>query len=316
MSEDGSGTGEVTMKDLLREIASISANSKKADMQINAKLDSIQSSLQPIRDEVASHSQDIKYLKYERTRKNLVIFGLPQDGGESHDQLEEKILKLFVHTMGVTSFTLMELDFIRRAKTKSEKMPKPVILGLTTQRRKINILRNRGSLKETKIYIHEDMTIEEKLQEKALRSQMHQLRREGKFAIMRGGKLITENRKPQNQKIGSKRALSESPNVNETYHKRSNMNTSDMTDDSFENEESMSIDGNNPQVGEQHTVEIIQERTPPPLPIKQLAMHDNHNLICLSTPPLAPSNISRSLTQSSMDTYVLQNQANEQDQKK
>ncbi|KAL1448686.1 hypothetical protein WDU94_000562 [Cyamophila willieti] len=167
------------MDDLFREIGNIKqmqVDSKRSDETINKKLDNIQETLQPIQEDVARHSREIKSLNHDKRRKNLVIFGLPQEAEESVEQLEEKIMHLFIHTMGVTTFTLMELDFVKR--TKSEKMPKPVVLGFTTQRRKISILKNRGKLRGSRIYTHEDSTPEIRAQEKALRTQMYELRRE------------------------------------------------------------------------------------------------------------------------------------------
>lgn len=305
----------ITMKDLFQEISRVREDSKKSETKISTKLDNIQNSLQPLREEVATHSREIAQLKNDKSRKNLVIFGLPQDDEESYDQLEGKVLNLFVNTMGVTSFNLMELDFIRRAKT--EKPSKPVVLGLTTQRRKINILKNRGKLKGSGIYIHEDVSPEVKAQEKALRPQMYRLREEGKYAIIRGGKLITnDGRPPKNNRNNNKRALSVSPE--EAQNKRSNLNLSNSTlmsmGDSF-GEANDATDQPTPQLGEQIMGDntLLQAFQPSFLSMQQPAVATVPPTALNSNP--GASGLGRVLTQASIENYVVQNPSVEQDQK-
>ncbi|KAL1447749.1 hypothetical protein WDU94_005676, partial [Cyamophila willieti] len=268
---------------------------------------SLQETLQPIQEDVARHSREIKSLNHDKRRKNLVIFGLPQEAEESFEQLEEKIMHLFIHTMGVTTFTLMELDFVKR--TKSEKMPKPVVLGFTTQRRKISILKNRGKLRGSRIYIHEDSTPEIRAQEKALRTQMYELRREGKYAIIRAGKLITDDRRPtQTGKNNNKRALSESPNVDQV-NKRTNLNMSASSvvsmDDLLSNEIREFVGSqsgqNITQLTQKQTGDTSSQSLLSPLIIRPSVLNPS-----LGTS--GPSNTNRTLTQASIDNYLQPNE--------
>lgn len=57
----------------------------------------------------------------------------------------------------------MELYFLRRFEQSTSVPtvnPKPVVIGLTTQRHKFEIMRNTGKLRGTKVYIREDASIE------------------------------------------------------------------------------------------------------------------------------------------------------------
>lgn len=225
----GEEEDRTVMQALLREVGSIKSMQQKSDQKINEKLDGIQASFLPLTQEVSRHSKEIGYLDIERRRKNLIIFGLVESQNESVSDLENKVLELIVRALEVTTFTLMELDFVKRIR--STKQPRPVKLAFTTQRRKFEILKNTGRLKGTNIFIHEDSSPEVREQEKALRGEMMRLRNEGKYAVIRAGRLITRegtssqansnidrtNRAPQN-----KRVLSESPE--NIQSKRLNLN--------------------------------------------------------------------------------------------
>lgn len=221
------------MKSLFQEISSIKDMQKSAidsNSVINKKLDTIQNTLCPIQEEVVRHTREIKYLDVEKRRKNVIIFGLQQNSDETYDMLERQIIDLISNTFKINNFSISELDFIRRIRSRSDKMPRPVLVGFTTQRRKIEILKMRRHLKGTNIYINEDCSPEVIQQEKALRGEMNRLRKEGKYAVIRTGKLIVFDKNTSqpgtSRENANKRAHSESPNSAHTHIKRVNMNIS------------------------------------------------------------------------------------------
>ncbi|KAI5724149.1 hypothetical protein M8J76_016081 [Diaphorina citri] len=263
---DGDESDKFTMQALFQEIASIKASQRESllseSQKINEKLDNIHTTLQPIREEVVKHSKEIKYLDHDKRRKNLIIFGLEDNANESVPELENKILNLLVRTMGLTNFSLFELDFSRRIRSRST--PRPVLIGLTTQRRKFEVLRNKGKLRGSRIFINEDASPEVREQEKSLKGEMNRLRSEGKYAVIRSGRLITRDNnttEPSSSRTFNKRALSESPVVAPDYYKRANFNTSVSSD--FMDDTLMEIqDSPSSQVNERQSVQSKQSIVP------------------------------------------------------
>lgn len=232
------------MKALFNEIVSMRTSQEESDKKINAKLDNIQSSFQPLQQEVATHSKELKYLDYEKRRKNLIVFGLQESSEEAVRDLENKVLHLIVNTLNIRDFTLAELDFSRR---QGKRVPtggvRSVMVAFTTQRRKFEILKNKSKLKGSNIYINEDSSPAAREQEKQLRSEMRRLRSEGKYAVIRSGRLITaDHREPPpsttNNTTRNKRALTESPTDSPPRLKRihANNSVSPSDEDSFLNE--------------------------------------------------------------------------------
>ncbi|KAI5730613.1 hypothetical protein M8J76_015656 [Diaphorina citri] len=218
--------GDCSMQKLFMEIKKIKNMQTDANTRINEKLDTIlKESLLPMKAEIAKHSSAIAQLDFDKRRKNIIIFGLEEKQGESFQDLESILLNLVCNTLELSDFSLLELDFARRLKPQPNGKPRPVLLGFTTQRRRISVLKNCGKLKGTKIHIHVDTSPEVREKEKLLQNEVMQLRRQGKHAILRRGKVIIQDNKAapgssgsHTQKQVTKRALSESPD--ETNNKR------------------------------------------------------------------------------------------------
>lgn len=228
--------GNFTMEALFQEIVGIRNMQQEtlvSNKTVNEKLDGIQNAVQPLSQEVSKHAKELKYLDHEKRRRNLIIFGLSEISNESLRDLENKVVHLITRTLEVSTFSLSELDFTKRIKSQSV-TPRPVLLAVTTQRRKFEILRSTGKLKGSKIFVHEGASPEVRQQEKNLRVEMKRLRDEGKYAVIRSGRLITHDtyRSVAQQTSQHKRALSESPNIDPSvYHKRANMNISNLSSD-------------------------------------------------------------------------------------
>lgn len=219
-------TDEYTLQALFREMQTIKTMQTGNHNTISTKLDSIQNNFDLVKEELNQHSKSLKNLDYEKRRKNLVIFGIPEENDRS--QLENVIFKLINENLQIYSFSLLELDFCRRLG-KPQQKPRPVLLGLTTQRRKIEILKNGKKFKGTPIYIKEDCPPQDRDTREALLEEMRKLRNEGKYAVVRYGKLITYDRRGEtassNANNRNKRALSESPgetsSVKKVHHNSS-----------------------------------------------------------------------------------------------
>uniref|UniRef100_A0A8D8X8Y2 Endonuclease-reverse transcriptase n=1 Tax=Cacopsylla melanoneura TaxID=428564 RepID=A0A8D8X8Y2_9HEMI len=181
----------------------------------NKKLDNIQECLTPLKLQVEFLNKKVDIFDKNNRRKNLIVHGLQavENGTKSQHDLENEITNLFNQKLQMTDFTKHEIDFVRRMGTSNDVTPaipgpRPVIVGLTTERRKHEILRNSNKLKNTKIYIHQDLTEQAREERKQLVKQMKEERARGNFVVIRKNKLVSDDDKSNK----TKRALSESPN--------------------------------------------------------------------------------------------------------
>lgn len=195
--------------------AEIQVNNEK----INEKLDQIQESLNPLKQEVKSLSSKVEIQDRNSRRKNLIIYNLEDNNKETPDILENQITNLITQNLQVTDFTKLELDFVRRMgqPKKAADKPRPVIIGLTTERRKQEILRKCNLLKNTNISVQQDLTIEARTQRKVLVNKMKEEKNKGNDVVIRRNKLVVRGKMDEDhsgQGIGNnKRALSESPEI-------------------------------------------------------------------------------------------------------
>lgn len=122
-------------------------------------------------------------------KRNILIYGLPEDPTEKPPTLERKILKLFLDHLQLTVATY-EVDFVKRYYNDSAPVKlRPVVMGLTTWKRKVQILSRCSQLKGTGISITEDYPRYVLARRRALNAQLETHRKEGKFAVLKYDKL-------------------------------------------------------------------------------------------------------------------------------
>uniref|UniRef100_A0A8D8ZP84 Uncharacterized protein n=1 Tax=Cacopsylla melanoneura TaxID=428564 RepID=A0A8D8ZP84_9HEMI len=266
MSEDKN----YSMNDLVLAMQNMNTMNILNNTKINEKLDSIQASLEPMKAELAKHSTAISHLDFEKRRKKIIIFGLVEKQGETFQDLENMLLRFITNTLELTDFTLLELDCAKRLKPQPGGKPRPILLGFTTQRRKIAVLKNRGKLKGTKIHIHEDAPPEVREKEKALQDEVRHLRNQGKFAVLRAGKIITHDNKvdPKKQanqtqeKTRTKRAHSESPNDTITSKRQASDQNVNVSNSMFYETDSAEFENFNNTLTNTNTVLPVDSSTP------------------------------------------------------
>ncbi|KAI5753354.1 hypothetical protein M8J77_026134 [Diaphorina citri] len=194
---------EETMKNFLAQITSkldtnnqlIKSEAEKINTNMNKKL-------QPLVKEVAEMKQKVQNLeknieinmsrinKIEKKR-NLIIFGLEQEEEEDPTMLEEKLLQLFKEKLNIKVETF-EIDFIKRFGKAKDK--KPIVVGLTTWKRKISILTQTPKLKGTNIVIKEDFPKDVIEIRKKLYPQMKTYREQNRKAILKYDKLYVDGK--------------------------------------------------------------------------------------------------------------------------
>lgn len=231
-----------SLMDIVKTIQADMSKSLRSDEHINKKLDSIQSNLQPMKKEIATHTREIKDLKQEIFRKRMVIFGMNCEPNEPRDELKRKLI---TGKLEQQDFTTMEIDICRRIGSRAQRK-KPILLALTTERRKHKLLRSNKLLQDTDVRIKEDLPVEVRAKRKELIPQMNKLRQEGKFAIIRYDQLIVHDHveQPTGSRAagGQKRALSQSPAETFAHASKKYNSAHSPLETSYENTEDETVD--------------------------------------------------------------------------
>ena len=122
-------------------------------------------------------------------RDNVILYGIPESEHEAAEKSEEK----FRETVNsVLDDPLRESDVVRahRIGKREEGKTRPLIARLAISTLKHSILQKRKELKERRIGVSADLTVNQ-------RKQIQQANQEGKFAFFKGRVLHTEERRFQ-----------------------------------------------------------------------------------------------------------------------
>lgn len=85
---------------------------------------------------------------------NLLVFGLPEDSGETESELTEAVVhKLFGAKLGIK---VKSVDRIHRLGKRKPNSSRPVIMNFYDHREKEHVLKNCGKLKGTTISVSND----------------------------------------------------------------------------------------------------------------------------------------------------------------
>uniref|UniRef100_A0A8D9BR67 Endonuclease-reverse transcriptase n=2 Tax=Cacopsylla melanoneura TaxID=428564 RepID=A0A8D9BR67_9HEMI len=162
---------------------------QKMNINIDKKIKPVVKRVTDVEQKVGVNSEKINNLEKEKRKRNVVIFGLEQDQNENFKSLEEKVLKMIRDKMEIEIYPF-EVDFIKRIGKSNDK--KPVLMGLTTWKRKMEIISNGKKLKDSGISVKEDYPPEVQEIRKKLFEDMKTEREKGNKAYIRYNKLIVE----------------------------------------------------------------------------------------------------------------------------
>lgn len=124
-------------------------------------------------------------------KKNIIIFGMPEDDLEDLYSLETKVLSLFNKFLHLNVHS-WEIDFVRRYSHKCGSISKPLAVGLTTMKRKIQIMNHVRKVKTLGMNITEDFPRAVLEKRRTLHKKLERLRREGKYAVLKFDKLFVK----------------------------------------------------------------------------------------------------------------------------
>uniref|UniRef100_A0A8D8SKC9 Endonuclease-reverse transcriptase n=1 Tax=Cacopsylla melanoneura TaxID=428564 RepID=A0A8D8SKC9_9HEMI len=199
------------MSEILDKVVAELAASRTMMMEefrnTNAKIDTMEKKLDPLMErmdivekkmETYTKQMDTYYEK-EKRKRNVIIFGIEQEQGENYATLEEKLRNMIREKMDITILST-EVDSVKRFG-RAQNNQRPIIMALTTWKRKMELISNGRKLKGTGISIREDFPQEVQITRKSLYEEMMEHRRNGRKAYIRYDKLIVEgNEKNENNR--------------------------------------------------------------------------------------------------------------------
>uniref|UniRef100_A0A8D9E360 Uncharacterized protein n=1 Tax=Cacopsylla melanoneura TaxID=428564 RepID=A0A8D9E360_9HEMI len=144
-------------------------------------------------EKIEDYSKDIRHLIKKEKKKNIILYNFPVKN--NWKERETAVLSLLQDTLE-TSCTLKDIDFIDNLR-KTENSP--IRVGLTSWRMKMEILKNRVKLWNTKISMDEDYTREAVQKRKELKIIMKSLKEKGLQNVQLKHTTLYVNGKPWNQ---------------------------------------------------------------------------------------------------------------------
>ncbi|XP_075970122.1 uncharacterized protein LOC142987659 [Anticarsia gemmatalis] len=162
-----------------------------------------------LKEKVISLEKEIEYMKRDKKKNNIIIFGL-QEEEESTTGLIEVVKNIFNKDLNINIGDFEINQIFRIGKKSPGRKPRPVLLSLVNSWKKTEILRVRKNLKD--IYITEDYSKEVLEKRKMLQTKLKEERIKGNFAYLRYDKLVVKENNASNEK--RKRGEAYSPGDN------------------------------------------------------------------------------------------------------
>ena len=145
-----------------------------------------------LQERVQIQEKQIEYLEREAKKKNLIIKGIKDTERETYIKREEEIVKL-MKTIGVKMGT-DSIDMTYRIGRFNPEKERPIVVKLTYEKSKYEILRNAKNLKGSNVWIDEDFTQKTQDERRTLIPMMKEIRSEGKTVVLRYNKLIVDGK--------------------------------------------------------------------------------------------------------------------------
>lgn len=181
---------------------------------LDEKLRCIKEENNNLKVQISQLQQEIKFLKEEKRKNNLVFFGV-EEVGKTESELIDYIKNAVIKTG--THLESNEISNIYRIGKRTNNKNRPVVVSITTLWKKHIILKNKSKLPQG-IYIKEDYSKEMLEKRKQLRLQVDDEKKKGNVAFIKHNKLIVK--KKDNIPEKRKREESASPNSSNQNQKK------------------------------------------------------------------------------------------------
>lgn len=192
----------------------------------NTIMEKIDEKLKPIVEEnrnlklqIENLEKRVEYLEREKRGNNIIIHGLLEEE-KSKLELLGKLKKMFLNELHISMEEYDVNKIYRIGKPNKDEKPRPILLGLNSEWKRSEIMKNKKKFKE--IYITEDYSRETIEKRKALQPKLREERAKGNFAYIKYDKLVVKENTSSNDK--RKREASTSPQTNLQPRKQQTLN--------------------------------------------------------------------------------------------
>lgn len=178
--------------------------------KIDEKFNEAQIKIQVLEKTITTQENRLDYLEKQIRSRNIIIFGV-EEAERSYEELLKIVLEVFNTKMKINCVN-MEIESTRRKGKKGGK-PRPIIVTLTTLKRKYEILQNKKLLENYNYYIKEDYPQKVLEKRKLLQEQAKEEREKGNKTYIKYDKLIIipQNEIHKQDRSRGKRNLSITP---------------------------------------------------------------------------------------------------------
>lgn len=175
-------------ENILTKIENINGTLQALSTKVDSEIREVNKKVELLETENKDLKAHLKETERKLRKRNLVFYGINEEGEENESDLIVKIKNLVEEKLQIrTEYT--DITNIFRLGKKSEKT-RPILVEFLTQFIRKNILINRGKLKGTKIFIVEDLIPEDREVQKLLTENLKEARKLNKSAKIKGNKLI------------------------------------------------------------------------------------------------------------------------------
>lgn len=194
---------EKRMDDLVKSINEI----KLMISETNTDVKETKTIINDIRDEIRANKKEIKYLKKvvsqqqekiifldnKLRQNNIVIHGLAEEADESFEQLHQLVGNVLNEKVGM-NLSNQDIDNVYRMGRKRTGSARSILTSFTTLRVRNEIMRKKGVLKGTDIFITEDFSKVVREARKELGKVARTLRERGEVVKLRYDKLLVNGK--------------------------------------------------------------------------------------------------------------------------
>lgn len=169
--------------------------------KFNSKLDEkIQPLLEDniiLKNKVETLESKVQFLEKELRKNNLVLHGIQENEVNQQDLMEIvlKVLNDLSEKTNMEVWDRWEINMVRRLGKKGDGRTRPILISLTLNWRKFEILKNNKSFPEN-TYATEDMPKEVLIKRKELKKTVEEEKAKGNLAYIRYDKIVIKEIKP------------------------------------------------------------------------------------------------------------------------
>lgn len=172
---------------------------------IEEKLKPIIEENQTLKNEVRTLKTKIQHLEKEARKNNIILHEIPETESNNQELMNNVlgVLNNLSKKSNINEWDIWEISQATRLGKKKENKTRPILLRLTLEWRKIEILKNNKQFPE-KIYATQDFPKEVLDKRRELKIQLAEETKNGKTAFIRYDKLIVKDKVEKRKRSPSK----------------------------------------------------------------------------------------------------------------